>query len=217
MSKAIRETVIWENLNLLKATRARTLELVGGLTQGQMDWEPQPGKWSAGEQLDHLRLAASLYHNQIAELVALARAGQPTEIRRTMREIDFRPNFIPASALPMFEIPFTVANLFIPTLMRELLTRYAILPAQRPDVAQPVRGKVKAVLTGALNKSLVETVNLIEDNHNLPFSRMIVEHPVLGRSHVPFLIKLTALHEQRHQAQLAAILLKVPRAGPAAA
>ncbi len=64
--------VIWRNLDLLKATRARTLELVQGLTQGQMGWEPQPGTWTAGEQLDHLRLAALLYHNQIAELVALA-------------------------------------------------------------------------------------------------------------------------------------------------
>ncbi len=209
--------VMWKNLDLLKATRARTLELVQGLTQGQMDWEPQPGTWTAGEQLDHLRLAALLYHNQIAELVALAKAGQPTEIRRTLQDINFRPNFIPAAALPMFEIPFTVANLFIHTLKRELLTLYAILPAQRPDLAQPVKGKVKAELTGALNKSLIETVNLIEDNRDMPFSRMIVEHPVLGRSDVPFLIKLTALHEQRHQAQLATILLGVPRAGTAAA
>jgi hypothetical protein len=208
--------VIWKNLELLKSTRARTFELVQGLTQGQMDWQPRPGKWSAGEQLHHLVLADSLYRHQMEELIALSKAGQPTVIRRTLKDINFRPNFIPAEALPLLEIPFTVANLFIPTMVRELLIRRQIFPAQRPDVAKPVKGKAKADLTGTLERSLRATVDLIEQNRDLPFSEMKVEHPVLGTSDVPFLVRLTALHEQRHQEQLAEIVLSVPRVTMAA-
>lgn len=203
--------IIWKNLELLKATRARTFELVKGFTQSQMDWAPRPGKWSASEQLDHLLLADSLYRTQMSELIALARAGEPPEIRRTIQDINFRPNFIPASALPLLEIPFIVANLFIPSLVRESMIRYQIFPAQRPDIAQPVMGKPKAELTGALEDSLRDTIELIQANRELPFSRMTVEHPVLGKSDLPFLVKLTALHEQRHQKQLAEILVNVPR------
>lgn len=207
---------IWKNLELLTSTRARTFELVQGLTQGQIDWQPRPGKWSAGEQLHHLVLADSLYRHQMEELIGLAKAGRPTVIRRTLEDINFRPNFVPAAALPLFEIPFTVANLFIPTMVRELMIRRQIFPAQRPDIAKPVRGKAKADLTGTLERSLRATVELIEQNRDLPFSEMKVEHPVLGTSDVPFLVRLTALHEQRHQEQLLEIVLAVPRVQMAA-
>ena len=206
------DMVIWNNLELLKRTRLRTFELVYGLTQEQMDWVPQPGKWSASEQLDHLVLAAALYHNQMEELIGLAKAGRPTEIRRTMKDINFRPNFIPEGALPLFEIPFTLLNLFIPSGVRELLIRRQIFPAQRPDIARPVSGKPKAELTGALERSLRATVELLEGNRDLPFSRMTLEHPVLGKNDLPFLVKLTALHEQRHQEQIREIVLAVPAA-----
>ena len=51
---------------------------------------------------------------------------------------------------------------------------------------------------------------MVEANRDLPFSRMTVEHPVLGRNDAPFLIRLTALHEQRHQEQIREIVLAVP-------
>lgn len=202
--------MVWKNLELLKQTRAKTLHMVRPLGQPQMDWEPQPGKWSAGEQLDHLLLAEKLYRGTIAELIALARSGKPPEIRRTLADIDFRPNFIPASALPLFEIPFTIANLFIPSGLRELMIRRRIFPAQRPEIANPVKGKPAAALVKALEESLHETVHLIESNRGMDFSRMTLEHPALGKNDVPFLVKLTALHEQRHQEQIEAILIKLP-------
>lgn len=56
-------------LRRLEAVRARTLALVDGLTQEDLDRRPARGGWSVGEVLDHLRLifvpradAASLSH-----------------------------------------------------------------------------------------------------------------------------------------------------------
>ena len=209
--------MVWKNLELLKQTRAKTLHMVHTLDQPQMDWEPQPGKWSAGEQLDHLLLAEKLYRGTIAELIALVKSGKPAEIRRTLADIDFRPNFIPSSALPLFEIPFTIANLFIPSGLRELMIRRPLFPAQRPEIANPVKGKPAGALLRALAESLHETVHLLESNRGMDFSRMTLEHPVLGKNDVPFLVKLIALHEQRHQEQIEAILAKLPASQSAVA
>jgi uncharacterized damage-inducible protein DinB len=202
--------MIWRNLELFRKTRARTLAMVRDLTQEQLDFEPRPGKWSIGEQLDHLRLADLLYRRDIAILIDLAKQGKPAEVRRTVEEINFRPNLIPASWLSWMAAPFTIANLFVPRLLQETMIRYQLFPAQRPDIAQPAKGKTGAELTAALRQSLDESVKLIESNRGLDFHKMVFDHPMLGKSDLPQLVRLNALHEQRHQSQIEAILRRLP-------
>jgi hypothetical protein len=193
-------------LDFLDRTRRRTLALVAGLSQAQMDATPRAGKWSAGEQLDHLLLAERLYRGTIAELIALVKAGKRPFIERSVREINFSPNLIPKSVLPLFEVPFTVINLFMPAAMREMLIRYMLVPSQNPDIAIPAKGKPKAELTAGLADSFAQTRALIEANPGLPYHEMKLRHAVIGTNDVPFLVRLTALHEQRHQTQIEALL-----------
>jgi hypothetical protein len=198
--------MIWRNLNLLRETRAATIVMVRDLAQDDAGVEALPGKWTLGEQLDHLLLAERLYRREISELIALAKSGEPPVIRRTTRDINFRPNLIPEAALPMLEVPFAIANLFIPRAMREAMVLYQVLPSQRPDIARPARGRPVAELRSSLEASLAETAALLEDHRGMDFDRMRVEHPLLGSNNVPSLVKLTALHEQRHQRQIEALL-----------
>jgi hypothetical protein len=39
---------------------------------------------------------------------------------------------------------------------------------------------------------------------------MTVDHPILGDNDLPQIVKLTALHEQRHQEHIRTILKKLP-------
>ncbi len=54
----------------------RTLSLLAGLSEDQMARRPQPDRWSAGELADHLLRTELLWRGEVAELVALVRAGR---------------------------------------------------------------------------------------------------------------------------------------------
>jgi hypothetical protein len=200
-----------ENLELLKSTRATTLSLVRGLPQESLDWSPQPDQWSLGEVLDHLVRSAELYRKETLGLVSLARQGKTPFVRKTVQEIDFAPNFLPKSMLPVVDIPFTVMTMFVPQAMRDLMIRYSgVLKGQTPEVARPAKGRPAAELIGELEKSLAETIALIRDNPKLNWERMAIQHPLLGVNNVPQILRLTTMHEKRHQDQMRGLLAALP-------
>ncbi|MEZ5400207.1 MAG: DinB family protein [Bryobacteraceae bacterium] len=198
--------MMWSDLDRWKQTRARTVAMVSGLAQEQVDRRPAPGKWSVGEQLDHLLLADRLYKRDFEQLIALAKAGRQPEISRSMDEINFRPRAMPEAMVRMLEVPFTIANLFVPSGMREFMIRNEVFAGQRPDVAEPASGKPLGELIEALHASIREADEMLRGNADLPFARMVVAHPLLGRSNVPLLVRLVRAHEMRHQRQIGAIL-----------
>jgi hypothetical protein len=55
--------------------------LAGGLAPGQFDWSPAPGRWSVGQNLDHVLRTGRLYleaiRPRVSEAVAHAAAGRP--------------------------------------------------------------------------------------------------------------------------------------------
>jgi hypothetical protein len=196
-----------DNLHLLDCTRAATLRMVCELPQHDMDWSPAPRQWSVGEILDHLIKSGELYRNEMVALVDLARRGKDAYIRKTVQEIDFAPAFLPKQLLPLVDVPFTVMTLFVPPFMRDMMIRSAaVMKGQSPEIARPRKGRLAAQLICELQASLDNTVNLLRENPDLPYDQMRLQHPMLGVNNVPQLLRLTALHERRHQDQMRRIL-----------
>ncbi|HWP84404.1 MAG TPA: DinB family protein [Terriglobia bacterium] len=192
-------------LKLFRSVREETLRLAGALTESQAAHSPGRNRWSAGEVLDHLLLSEALYRERFAALIELARSGQKPELYSGFSEVDTSILFIPKAALPLLEFPFRVMNYFLPAMARETLTRYALLPAQAPGRAQPRRGKPLAVLRQELQTSLAQTEGLFAANPNLDYRAMRLAHPLIGDNNVLQLLRIMALHEQRHQDQIRAL------------
>jgi hypothetical protein len=200
-----------ENLMLLRQTRAATLEMVRDLPQERIDRRPSPKDWSVGEVLDHLVKSGELYRKEIVGLVELARQGKTPYVRKTVQEIDFAPSFLPKSMLPMLDVPFTMMTMFVPQIMRDTMIRYSsVLKGQTPEIARPAQGRPAAELIGELQRSLLETEQALSRNADLDWGAMAIHHPLLGRNNVPQMLRLTAMHERRHQDQIRALL--APRA-----
>jgi len=193
-------------LDLFRSTRARTWALVEGLSPAQMDYSPAPGQWSVGELVDHILLAEKLNRGEIAQLIELKKAGQKPVLKRTFADVNVSIGYIPKSLLPYLEIPFTLLNIFVPSSVRELMTRYRLVPAQNPDVGAPRQGRPADELRDELRASLKETEALFEANPDLDYNQMIHRHPLTGANTVPQLLRFTALHEQRHQSQISDVL-----------
>ena len=203
------------SLELLQTARRETISLVEGLSQEQMGFSPAAGKWSVGEILDHLLLSEKLYRRLIAELIKLAKEGKRPYRYVGVREVNFSPFFLPKSFLPMLEIPLSMMNLFVPKAVLDFLLRYNYMPGQNPDVALPAKGRAAADLVQGLKSAIQETTALLESNPDLDYQQMRSRHPMLGTNDVPGLLRVTALHEQRHGEQISEILKnpRFPKAG----
>ena len=102
------------NLARFRAIRARTLAMVQGLSQAQMDAAPAPGAWSIGEVVHHLILSVEIIREDIAELIELTKAGQPPLLSRSAAEFNITPFFMPKCLLPWLEVPFNFLNMVVP-------------------------------------------------------------------------------------------------------
>jgi hypothetical protein len=193
------------DVDLFRSTRAATMSLAAGLTETQAAFTPAPGKWSAGEVLDHILLAEKLYRDQFTQLIALARAGKKAEIARGFDDIDVSILFIPKAALPMMAIPFRIMNLFTPAPVREAMVRYRLAPAQAPKIAEPRKGRKVNALRQELGSSLRETISLFENSSGLDYRAMRASHPLMGTNNLLQLVRIMTMHEQRHQEQIRVI------------
>lgn len=195
-----------KNLKLLCSARSNTIQLADGLLQEQSDFVPARGKWSAGEVLDHIILAERLYYNKFSILVELQKAGKKSELRSDFSEIDTSILFVPKAVLPLLEIPLTVLNTFMPKFVREKMTQYRVMPAQTPSVADPQWGRDIKQVQLELRLSLQQTVELFEKNPDLDYQRMLFSHPLMGKNNALEMLRILALHEQRHLNQVRDIL-----------
>src|SRR5438093_669163 len=124
-------------LEMLRTSRARTLSMIGPLTQIQMDYSPGAGRWSIGEVLDHLLLAEAQNIKDITRLVELREAGRTPIVRKSLGEINISPAFLPKCLLPFVELPFSVVSMIVPASFREALIRYRVFPAVTADIMRP--------------------------------------------------------------------------------
>jgi uncharacterized damage-inducible protein DinB len=204
-AKAERESYL-PSLEFHRTTRAQTLEMAQTLSQRQMDYQAEAGKWSVGEVLDHLILGERLNLSYIAEVIGLKEAGQRPVLRLSFTDVDVSVAYLPKSMLPTLEVPLKVMNMFLPSRARDFLTRYRLVPAQSAEITTPRRGRLAGELRGDLISSLKEMEVLLDSHHHLDFSEMIVEHPLLGNNNISDLLRFLALHEQRHQSQIESVL-----------
>ncbi len=184
------------------AARGRTVAIAAPLTQSQLDFSPRSGRWSVGEVLDHVMRAEDLYRGEIARLVELARAGARPYIRRSFSEVNVSPLYMPDVFLPMFDIPFSIVNRFIPQAVRDFAIENPFLPMRNPTIATPRAGRPGAELRGQLVSSLEHTRTLLVSNADLPFEQMVSEHPLMGVANVPEILAFLARHERRHHSQI---------------
>lgn len=184
------------------AARGQTVRLAAPLTQAQLDFCPRYGRWSIGEVLHHLVLAEDLYRGEIGRLVDLVRSGRRPYIRRSFSEINVAPFFMPDVMLPMFDIPFSIMNRFIPESVRNFAVEYPLVPIRNPSVATPRAGRPAAELRDELVSSLEQTRALLMSNADLPFDRMVSEHPLMGPANVAQILAFLARHERRHHSQI---------------
>ena len=126
-------------LEFHRMTRGQTLAMMQELSQSQLDYKPASGKWSVGEVLDHLILGQRLNLCYIAEVIAMKAAGKPPVLRLSSTDVDVSIGYIPKRLLPALEVPFTVLNLFLPSSVRDFMTRNPLIPAQNPEVTNPRR------------------------------------------------------------------------------
>lgn len=194
------------NLERFRSIRARTLAMVQGLAQAQMDYSPAPGTWSIGEVVDHLILSVDIIREDIAELIELTKTGKQPLLYRSAADFNITTFFIPKCALPFLEVPFNFLNIFVPDSVREFFVRYRLIPARAADTATPRQGRSTAELLDGLRSSLEATEALLAANPNLDYDKMIHQHPLLGTQNVPHLLYTMGLHEERHQSQIAAFL-----------
>jgi hypothetical protein len=198
--------MVKEELTQLGAGRSRTLAMIQDLSQEQLDYVPQPGQWSVGEQVDHLVLAERVLRRDMAILIERAKAGQTPYLYRSFAEFNARPAFLPQCALPWLEAPLSVFTMAIPASVREYVVRNVPFPAQAPDVMLPRRGRTKAELCEELDTMLCETEALFAANPSLDYNNMRHQHPLFGIQTVPQLVRILWLHEQAHQDQITRIL-----------
>jgi hypothetical protein len=194
-----------QNLALLRSTRDDTLRLCSAITQTQSEFA-LPSKWSAGEVLHHLVLADDLYRRNFIQLIDLANSGETPILRSNFTELNTSIAYIPKPLLPMLEIPFTVFNLFVPTMLRETLTQFRLLPAQNPDITTPNKGELLPQLRATLQSSCNRIETLFNDNPHLDYRAMRYQHPIMGSNNVLQMLRIMALHERRHQSQIRDIL-----------
>jgi DinB superfamily len=198
--------MIKAELERFRSIRARSVALVQGLSQAQMDYSPAPDKWSVGEVVDHLILSEKVARADIAELIERTQAGRRLVLYRSFADFNATVFFIPKCMLPLLETPFNFLNMFIPNGVRDFFLRYALIPARAADAATPRRGRSAGELLDELRSSFEGTEALLAANPNLDYAKMIRQHPLLGTQNVPQLLHILGLHEQRHQAQISDLL-----------
>jgi hypothetical protein len=202
-------------LRSLSEGRSRTLAMVEGLSQDQIDWRPDPRRWSIGEVLDHLLLAERFLQHDFDGLMERARTGGPTHVIHSFRDLDIGFPGVPRSLMPLLDWPLTVTSSLLPSALRDLATRSRLIPLRHPTVANRRRGRSVEDLRLDLRESCERIVELILKLPAYSVGSMTVSHPVLGKRDIPGILRFATLHELRHQGQIADLKAAVAAAAEA--
>jgi hypothetical protein len=101
-------------------------------------------------------------------------------------------------------------NMFVPSVVRETMMQFRLVPAQNPDVITPKKGQPVNDLRVALQASYDEMADLFNANPHLDYRGMIYQHPIMGSNNALQMMRIVALHERRHQSQIRD-LLRLPQ------
>jgi hypothetical protein len=147
-------------------------------------------------------LAEALYRGEMERLVELVKKGQRPYLRRSFKDVNVSPFFLPDAILTIFQVPLGIMSRIIPQPVRAMVTEFPVLPTRNPDIATPRQGRAAEQIKKDLVDSLAQTRALIADNAGMDFGSMISEHPLTGVTNIAQIFGFLALHERRHHAQM---------------
>jgi hypothetical protein len=191
-----------QQLEAFRAAREDTFKLTEPLSQAQLDRSPAPGKWSAGEVLDHLSKTDEMYRREIALLADLARSGKRPYSKRGFSDLDAAPAGIPKPWLRFLEAPFGLMSRLMPKSLGASMAANRKVHFQHPEGATPQPGRPAAELRDGLRASFQGLESLFTANPDLDWPSMIHQHPLFGVNNVPQILDFITSHERRHQAQI---------------
>ena len=192
-----------DEIAAFRRVRDQTLRLVEGLSQEEFDWSPALDKWSIGEVLDHVLRAEQFFRRDLERLAEGSRSGRPMHIRHTFHDLDIGLPFVPRSLMPALDIPLTLATLFVPAAVLNILTASRLFAMRHPSVADPQHGRSAESIREDLWDACRQTFEFLQRLSPRDAASMTVSHPLLGTRTVPELIRFMLQHERRHQGQVA--------------
>jgi hypothetical protein len=163
----------------LENTRLSLHNTVSDLTQEQLDKEPEPGKWSAGEIIHHIYIVEKGITRLIAKQLGKAAQKGIGPDAETGSLID---------SLDEFEI--------------ETVKTKVKAPAQ----SQPEKGVKKEELLKLLAEARKELENIYPEAGKFDLTQIIFPHPILGRINLYQWILFIAKHEERHINQIIKVI-----------
>jgi uncharacterized damage-inducible protein DinB len=191
-----------QQLEAFRQAREDTLQLAAPFSQAQLDHSPAPGKWSAGEVLDHLSKTDAMYRREIALLVDLVRSGRRPYAKRHFADLDAAPAAIPKSWLRFLDAPFAVMSRILPKSLGAAMAANRRVHFQHPERATPRKGRPAAELSRDLRASFQSFESLFAESPDLDWASMLHQHPLFGVNNVLQILDFITSHERRHQAQI---------------
>src|SRR5215218_861929 len=174
-----------QQLEAFRAAREDTFKLTAPLSQAQLDHSPAPGKWSAGEVLDHLSKTDALYRREIALLVDLVKSGKRPYAKRGFADLYAAPAPVPKAWLRFLEVPFGLMSRLMPKSVGASMAANRKLHFRNPEAATPRKGRPAAELRGDLRVSFQGLESLFTGDPDLDWPSMIHQHPMFGVNNVP--------------------------------
>jgi hypothetical protein len=202
----------------LKSARAKTMELVAGLSQEDFDRRPlrsrwnlgEAGSWSIGEIIDHILRVMNSVTEEIEELIRLKESGETPEVRRSLRDYDVSPVIMPKSLMPWFEPMLALTNavsaVLLPASSREAFIRIRGFPIRNPTKWLPEKGRPAAELKEELRSSIARLHDILERHASIDFDELVFWHTVFGRYNVADLLSVLAISEEWHDPDIEALL-----------
>ncbi len=215
----IADKEIAHNLRWARAVRAKTMGLLEGLSQDQLDLRPAQGfslvgeksQWSLGEHADHiLRVEGFIRIEVFEKLVEMSRHEPRPVLRLRLADVNLAPSFIPRSILERTEGLIDFNNQWMgrltPRWLTERLIRFTAFPTSTPKPWKPTHGRLRAELHDELSKSLDILEATFVRNKEADFRKMVFVHTILGRHTLVQLARIVTIHEEWHQDRMIELL-----------
>jgi uncharacterized damage-inducible protein DinB len=191
-----------KELERFQAVRAKTLDLLGQVTEEQAAWSPRAGEWSIVQIADHMLRSEELHRGQFQRLLEMARSRKGRALYVSFEEVNTTAVFVPRAAISILETPVRMFTLFVPHVLRRAIVRYPLVAALNPNASEPRGDLSLSKLRVDLAASIEATTKLLQGPLPADLERLTIDHPVIGSNNIVELLSIMSAHEERHQGQI---------------
>ena len=192
-------------LDRFHVTRQKTLGALQQVTSEQAAWAPRAGVWSMAQIADHLLRSEELYREQFGRLIQMAADGKGNTLYVSIQEVDTSLAMVPREVMALFEVPFRMLNMFVPSVVRETMVRYRFIAALNPKVSEPRSGLTLEKLQEDLAESMAQTEQLFSQPMPANVERLTISHPIMGNNNIVEMLRIMIAHEERHRGQMSTL------------